>query len=1368
MKRAHVTVTMVLMVAGTAFHAFPAQAQYDRGSGTPSDPYLIYTAMQMNAIGDNPRDWDKHFKLMADIDLSGCTGANFNMIGNGDTPFTGVFDGNWHEIRNFKYATANADEVGLFGRQSGEIRNVGLVEPNVVAEGSYYVGGLVGRSDGQISNCYVSGGSVAGYESVGGLVGGRYGGGMITCCYSSADVFAYRQVGGLVGRNSGLISDCYATGNVTGDYRVGGLIGEHWGSIYNCYSVGEVVGSGVVGGLVGVRGGRGCLVFYSFWDIETSKQTTSSGGTGKTTGEMQDPNTFLAAGWDFVGKSDGPSDVWAGPNDGGYPILWHQLDPLPDLPFAGGSGTDADPFVVVDGKQLGSIGYNPRLMDAHIELGTDVNLADVNFFMIGCEAYPFRGVFGGNGHTISNLALDCIQDASFGMFSLVTGAEAQIRNVHFVNVDINTPHGRDVGSLVGYLKGGTVINCSVRGGLITGNYHVGGLIGSNAGLIVDCHADCNVTSVDYACGVLVGDNRGRIWKSYANGTASSTDGTVGGLVGINGGKVLKCFASASVSGDRVVGGLVGMNYNGMISECFAWASVSGDRVVGGLVGRNYHGMIAECFALSSVNGDSYVGGLVGWNEWGVVLESYSAGPVSGYFGIGGLAGYNERGGKIYNCYSAGAVSGGGVSGGGLVAGTSSEYTVIEGSFWDIESSGRMYSAGGTGLTTAEMLDVNTFIAAGWDFVGEFENGPSDIWAQPPSGGYPIFWWQLDPLPPLPTFSGGSGTSDNPYRIADARDLTRIGHNPRLMDKHFLLINDVNLINVNSFPIGSLIHPFTGKFNGNGNTICHLDINYTEEEYVGLFRYVDGPDAEITSLDLKKVSVAGKRHTGALAGFVKGKVRDCSAEDCNISGQYETGGLIGVLYGLIENCIAIGRISSSGSYRESVGGLVGESRGEVSNCSSYVTVSGGGYVGGLVGYNLMHGNINDSWSIATSYGTEAVGGLVGRNAGSISRCYSEGEVYGDRAVGGLVGWSLCTSAPEAMILESYSNADVEAHGYGAGGLVGNNTESIYNCYSIGVVKGNVNTGGLTGNNGGDVRYCYSTGAVFGTGETVGGLVGDRWYDVVVVSSFWDTETSAQTTSAGGMGLTTEQMQTASTFISAGWDFTTPIWTIDEGNDYPRLWWENAAPVACIMGGDKIIEVGISCEARVILDGSCSSDADSTPETNDDIEYFDWYEAIDACDPNSDIFVGSGEVIECNLPLGEHDIILEVTDKAGAFDANEVTITVEDTTAPEFSLTVEPDVLWPANHKMALITPSWEVSDNCDEWPEVTLVSITINEDGAMEDDIQVDDDGIWLRAERSGTGSGRIYTITYQAVDDSGNVTQKSAAVTVPHDRRRSK
>ena len=59
----------------------PVKADYGGGTGQPDDPYLIYTAEQMNEIGSNPNDWDKHFKLMADIDLGRYQGTDFNIIG---------------------------------------------------------------------------------------------------------------------------------------------------------------------------------------------------------------------------------------------------------------------------------------------------------------------------------------------------------------------------------------------------------------------------------------------------------------------------------------------------------------------------------------------------------------------------------------------------------------------------------------------------------------------------------------------------------------------------------------------------------------------------------------------------------------------------------------------------------------------------------------------------------------------------------------------------------------------------------------------------------------------------------------------------------------------------------------------------------------------------------------------------------------------------------------------------------------------------------------------------------------------------------------------------------------------------------------
>ena len=206
------------------------QAKYGGGTGGPNDPYLIYTAEQMNEIGlsVNWDDWDKHFKLMADIDLSDYTGTSFNIIGTDYyNYFSGVFDGNGHTISNFSYTSTGTNYIGLFGNvKNGEIKNLGLIDPNVDAGTGDYIGSLVGRlQDGTVTQCYAEGGSVSGND----------------------------DIGGLVGRNFGTIIDCNSTSSVVGDRLVGGLVGynDYYGTIINCYSTGSVIGSGEVGG----RGG---------------------------------------------------------------------------------------------------------------------------------------------------------------------------------------------------------------------------------------------------------------------------------------------------------------------------------------------------------------------------------------------------------------------------------------------------------------------------------------------------------------------------------------------------------------------------------------------------------------------------------------------------------------------------------------------------------------------------------------------------------------------------------------------------------------------------------------------------------------------------------------------------------------------------------------------------------------------------------------------------------------------------------------------------------------------------------------------------------------------------------------------------------
>ncbi|NIQ74213.1 MAG: hypothetical protein GWN80_01420, partial [Gammaproteobacteria bacterium] len=362
---------------------------------------------------------------MADIDLSGLTGTSFNIIGSDyDNTFAGVFDGNGHTISNFNYTSIDKSHIGLFGFvKAGQIKNLGLIDPNIYAGTGNYVGSLVGRlSGGAITGCYVKGGCVLGHYNVGGLVGKIYSTATITNCYAISSVKGWSHVGGLVGYNSGnsitnccsngsvlgtahvgglvgsnggtitnCITNCYSTGSASGEGHVGGLVGANIGRISNCYSTGDISGDRVVGGLVGGNGGTitNCYstgsvsgderfgglvgssegtVSASFWDFQTSSPSTSAGGVGLTTAEMQTASTFIAwgceNGWTIEEGVDYPRLVWE--NAPGESITTPS--------YGGGSGEPNDPYLIYTAEQLNTIGLVPCHLDKHFLLCADIDL----------------------------------------------------------------------------------------------------------------------------------------------------------------------------------------------------------------------------------------------------------------------------------------------------------------------------------------------------------------------------------------------------------------------------------------------------------------------------------------------------------------------------------------------------------------------------------------------------------------------------------------------------------------------------------------------------------------------------------------------------------------------------------------------------------------------------------------------------------------------------------------------------------------------------------------------------------------------------------------------------------------------------------
>jgi len=368
------------VIAGIVFCLFSSVFAYSGGSGTEADPYQIATVSDWQQLMNTSSDWNKSFIMTADVNLQGVA---LIPVGGGWPDFNGIFDGNGHIIRNADINMPHSGAVGLFGYSNGQIRNLGVVDVNISGHGT--IGGLVGYNNGTIATCYATGsvngnedvgglvgwngrlgptitdcyatatvtgsnrvgglagsnfdtitncyatGVVSGVSSVGGLVGYNYGGGGINNCYSTGSVSGSSSsdsVGGLVGGNyGGTIAACYATGAVTGNsgsYSIGGLVGYNGGSISNCYSTGAVSGYDGVGGLVGYAWNSSSVI-SSFWDMDTSDQTTSDGGTGKTTVEMKTLSTFASAGWDFDYTDGDPADWFIQIDE--YPILTWQISP---------------------------------------------------------------------------------------------------------------------------------------------------------------------------------------------------------------------------------------------------------------------------------------------------------------------------------------------------------------------------------------------------------------------------------------------------------------------------------------------------------------------------------------------------------------------------------------------------------------------------------------------------------------------------------------------------------------------------------------------------------------------------------------------------------------------------------------------------------------------------------------------------------------------------------------------------------------------------------------------------------------------------------------------------------------------------------
>ena len=360
-----------------------------------------------------------------------------------------------------------------------------------------------------------------------------------------------------------------------------------------------------------------------------------------------------------------------------------------------------------------------------------------------------------SGMINNSYATGSVNGTSYYLGGLV-GLNYGIINNSYATGSVNgTGTTYHLGGLVGY-NGGTTSN-SYATGSVNGTYYVGGLAGDNSGTTSNSYATGSVTGSNYVGG-LAGINNGTTSNSHATGSVSGTI-YVGGLAGINNGTTNNSYATGNVNGTTEVGGLVGYSW-GTTSNSYATGNVNGSSYVGGLVGIN-RGTTSNNYATGSVTGSNYVGGLVGTN-YGSINNSYATGSATGSassFGVGGLVGSNY--GSVNNSYSTGSVTAGAYSFavGGLVGFTNTG-TALN-SFWNTTTSGQTTSAGGLGLTTAQMQTQANFTTAnavndnfnpGWDF--------ANVWVMYSGYTNPLLRSFMTPITLTPVYNGTAQTLTN--------------------------------------------------------------------------------------------------------------------------------------------------------------------------------------------------------------------------------------------------------------------------------------------------------------------------------------------------------------------------------------------------------------------------------------------------------------------------------------------------------------------------------------------------------------------------------------------------------------------------------
>ena len=742
-----------------------------------ADLYEIRNHLDGSARNGCPADGCKGFELTTDLDFDTNqdgfmdenddywnSGEGWLPIGDDSNPFTAIFEGNGHVIKNLTINRPSMWYVGLFGYiDNAQVRQLGLTGPLMSVAGSYYVGALAGlaNENNTISAIYNTG-------AISGLNG---------------------NVGGLIGRvnDNNQIGTSFNTGSVTSPSSyVGGLVGlaNSNNQINDSYSSGYVSGGlDNVGGLIGIAIYSNNVISNSYWALDSSGQATSddssesSGYVGLTLATLQcainansdasisscvsndgseeglDKALTLYAGWEVSGywdfgnnqqlpglilngvmhrDSDGDGsldehDTWQNQSAAS---LDQDNDGHPDSWTLGCDDTCiADSGLTLDQFPSSVTAWQDNDLDGLVDAwADDCDVICQNDSGLTLDAYlddtDNDGIANANDNDDNNDDLTDVDADSDGLIEVST--LAQLNAIRYqldgagyrasTNADLDQSgcpailyQGRYQQRCSGYELLNDLDFDTNQDGLIDANddYWDTGSgwspIGNSSKLFMGIfEGNGHVISNLYI-------NRP---SSYYIGLFSQINHAQIHQVGLTG-------PLMSLVGSNYVGALVGKAHNNnIISASYNTGSVTATYSdVGGLVGSiNEGNQITASYNTGSVAGKSDVGGLVGEaTDGNQISASYNTGSVAGsFYNAGGLVGSFDSNNQITDSYSSGYV-GGTFEQGGLV-GSYYGSNVITNSYWATDSSGQVgsgyssESTGSLGLTLATLqcaIEANT-------------------------------------------------------------------------------------------------------------------------------------------------------------------------------------------------------------------------------------------------------------------------------------------------------------------------------------------------------------------------------------------------------------------------------------------------------------------------------------------------------------------------------------------------------------------------------------------------------------------------------------------------------------------------------------